>query len=134
LAFPVAAALVHGRVGAQEVTGAALHDQDVLALAEKVTLYEDRLLSARFPAERLCRVVIELGTGQRYDSGIVAAPWGHDHPPSDDELHSKFCGLAEGYLESPRLERLAALLWDCANLAQAAELETGLSAPGTPSK
>jgi 2-methylcitrate dehydratase PrpD len=129
LPFPVAAALVHDKVNAQEVSGSVLHDPLVLALSRQVALIEDKALSARYPTERLCRVVIETNTGARYESGIVEAPWSHHDPPSDAVLHTKFYGLAEGYLSPKRSRLLAEALWQCSELNNAARLLQFLAPP-----
>ena len=63
LPFPVAVALVHGRVGAADIDGAALADPAVRALSSRVRLVEDPGLSARFPAERLAQVSLRLRDG-----------------------------------------------------------------------
>jgi 2-methylcitrate dehydratase len=111
----------------REVTGAALHDVRVLALAERITLVEDPALSARYPAERLCRLVIELQDGRRYTSALTEAPWSHLDPPSDAQLQHKFGELCAGYLPVERATQLAALLWGCAELPDANALLAELS-------
>ncbi len=127
LPFPVAAALVYDRLGVSEVTGAALHDRRVLHLAERITLVEDPALSACYPAERLCRLVIELHNGTRYTSDVTEAPWSHLEPPSDGQLQAKFRELCAGYLPVERTTQLAALLWGCAELPDANALLAELS-------
>ena len=59
LPFPVGAALVHGRLMLEELNGDALQHPEVLRLSGLVELIEDDEFNARFPAERLSRVVIE---------------------------------------------------------------------------
>src|SRR3546814_9489937 len=52
LSFPVAAALVHGRLGVAEIDGTGLRDAEVLALSDAMVLVEEPTYSRRFPAER----------------------------------------------------------------------------------
>jgi 2-methylcitrate dehydratase PrpD len=129
LPFPVAAALVHDQVGPQQVSGPGLADPQVHALAERVTLLEEPAFSARFPAERLCRVVIDTTDDQRYESPVVEAPWSHAHPPSDQQLEDKFACLAADYLTVDRITMLAETLWRCATLRSATSLNDLLAAP-----
>jgi 2-methylcitrate dehydratase PrpD len=119
LPFPVAAALVHGQVGAAEVNGAGLHHPQVLALAQRVGLIEDPTLTARYPAERLCRVTIETTEGARYSSELVEAPWSHQQAPTDEQLQAKFYALATAVLSQERAVMLYEMLWGCAQLHSA---------------
>jgi len=129
LPFPVAAALVHGRLGAEALTGAALADEAVLALADRVELAEDPALSARFPAERLARVQIELDDGACLDSGEMVPRWEAADPPADAEVLDKFRWLAAGVLPAERAAALEDALWNCAELPDARTLLDRLASP-----
>lgn len=129
LPFPVAAALVHGRLGAAELTGAALADPQVLALAEAVQLVEEAEFNTRFPARRFARVQLETLEGAQYDSGEVEARWDATAPPSDAELRAKFQELARSRLPPGRAAELEALAWSCADLAGTAGLAALINAP-----
>lgn len=74
LPFPVAAALVHHRLGP------ALADPQILNLVDRVALIEDSAFNARFPAECLSRVVIETTDGTILDSGEAQAAWDASSP------------------------------------------------------
>jgi 2-methylcitrate dehydratase PrpD len=119
LPFPVAAALVHERVGATEVNGESLRHPQVLALAQRVELIEEPSLTARYPAERLCRVTIETTQGARHSSDLVEAPWGHQEAPTDEQLHAKFYALTSKVLPHARAVMLHEMLWGCAQLYSA---------------
>jgi 2-methylcitrate dehydratase PrpD len=126
LPYPVAAALVHGRLGLDELSGAALGEPRALRLAECVELEVDPLLDARFPSERWARVQIETTAGAILDAGAVRAMW-DEAPPTDDELRAKFRWLAGTPCGGDSLseERAAALeeaVWHCAELPDAARL------------
>ena len=107
LAFPVAAALVHGRLGVAEIDGPGLSDPRVLALSESVVLTEDAGYSARFPAERWAHAVIELSDGRRLISAPCPARGDPENPFSDAELVEKFHLLAEPILGGARSGMLA---------------------------
>jgi 2-methylcitrate dehydratase PrpD len=106
LPFPVAAALVHGEVGMDQVDGTGLSDEAVLKLSHAIVLVEDEAMSARFPGERVARVVIGLSDGRSLDSGVLAAPGDPEDPLSDEQLAAKFNSLAEPILGPERAARI----------------------------
>jgi 2-methylcitrate dehydratase PrpD len=128
LPFALAAALVHGQLGASELSGPALHDTRVLMLAERVELVEDAAFNARFPAERLCRLAITTASGACYQSGETRPRWDTSDPPSDDALREKFRWLAS-FLPHSRAAALETAAWHCAELPDARELSRLLANP-----
>ncbi len=128
LPFPLAAALVHGKLGPGELTGEALQNPSVLRLSNMVELIEDAALDARFPAERLSRVVIETADGSRHDSGIVQPLWDLSDPPSDEDLSAKFRQLAGPYLSAERATELEQTLWHVEEMPRVSALTEMLSA------
>lgn len=122
LPFPLAAALAHGSLGVAELTESALSDLNILQLSERIELIEDRQFSSRFPAQRFARVIIETLENERHDSGEVEARWDAANPPSDQELMAKFRWLARGILSDDRIDALAEMIWQCADLPAAGDL------------
>ena len=125
LSFPVAGALVFGRVGADEVGAAGLGDARVARLVAATLAVENIELSRRFPAERWARVRIALEDGRTLVSDPAQARGGSEDPLSDEELREKYRGLAESALDrgrSDRIERVVdALVDDRAALARLLE-------------
>lgn len=119
LPFPLAAAILRGEVGMAQVDGAGLADEAVLRLSHAIELAEDEAMSARFPGERLARVVITLSDGRRLDSGVLAAPGDPEDPLTDEQLAVKFDSLAAPVLGPEKTARLVELT---------AELEPGVPA------
>jgi 2-methylcitrate dehydratase PrpD len=112
LPFPVAAALVHHRLGYGELSGEALSDPVVLALAQKVEMVEGEFFNTRFPAQRLAQVIVETHDGTTYDSGELCPRWGPGEPqPSDEELSLKFHGLARGIISENRAREIEETIW-----------------------
>jgi 2-methylcitrate dehydratase PrpD len=108
--WPVASALLTGRVGPAEVDGEALRDERVRALAARVRLHEDGDLDALFPAQALARVEVALRDGRRLVSGVIEAR-GEPHTPlNPGELRAKFDALAEPVLGRARAARVAELV------------------------
>lgn len=123
--FPVAAALVRGRIGVEEVTGPALTDPDILRLANMIDVTEDDEANAAFPADRLARVRIALADGRTLESAIMKAAGDPEYPISDAELHAKFTSLAAPVLGERRAARLLETceeLWEAETVADLVEL------------
>lgn len=93
LPFPVAAALVHGRLGVAQIVGAGLRDAAVHDLACRVELSESPAFNAHFPAERWAEVDLELADGRVLASGPMTARGDANTPLSDGEISSKFHAL-----------------------------------------
>jgi 2-methylcitrate dehydratase PrpD len=123
LPVPVAAALVHGRLGPEEVSGEGLGDAAVLALADRIKLIEDEGFNEVFPGQRFARVVVQLQDGRRLDSGQVGPKWDGTQPPTDEDLLEKFRWLAGTRLSSERIEKLLGLIWESEVLEDVVELE-----------
>ncbi len=128
LPFPVAAALVNGRLGPKEVSGEGLGDTAVLDLAERIELIEDDEFNEVFPEQRFARVVVMLTDGQRLESGIMGPMWDGTAPPGDDELLEKFRWLAGTRLGQERVDRLVQLIWNSNGIEEAVELERAIVA------
>ncbi len=106
LPFPVAAALLHGRLGVAEIDGPGLADPEVLALSEAMVLVAEPDYCARFPAERWAHAVIELNDGRVLRSPPCPARGDPEAPFSDAELERKFRDLAEPLLGDERCGEL----------------------------
>jgi 2-methylcitrate dehydratase PrpD len=113
LPFPVAAALVHGRIGAAEISGEGLRHPLVLRLARSMRLTREPDYDARFPAQRWARIVATLRDGRQLSSDPAVARGSAENPLSDDELASKFMSCTAcipGAEKSRKLFRLAEAL------------------------
>jgi 2-methylcitrate dehydratase PrpD len=108
LAFPVAAALIHGRLGAEEIDGPGLHDPRVLDLARRIALIAEDRFDRRFPTERWCALTVTLQDGTVLDSGEVTTRGDAAAPLEDDELRAKAATL----MGADRADAIAALLLD----------------------
>ena len=119
LAFPVAAALVFGRIGADEVGARGLEDPRVARLLAAVEPVEDAEFTKLFPAERWARVRIALADGRNLESRPAQARGGPENPLSDDELRAKYRELATpvlGVARATRIEYAVAALGIDANV------------------
>ena len=106
LAFPVAAALVFGNVGADEVGTMGLEDARVARLVAATTSTEVAEFSDRFPAERWARVRIALSDGHVLASPPSRDRGNPDNALSNEELRAKYRALATPVLGAERASRL----------------------------
>ncbi|HEY3178315.1 MAG TPA: MmgE/PrpD family protein [Casimicrobiaceae bacterium] len=109
LPYPVAAALVFGRLGADEIDRPALLDARVRRLLGVMMLIDDHEFSCRFPAERWARVEIALKNGRTLRSEPAEARGDPENPISEEELREKFFALAVPVLGRARAERIEQL-------------------------
>ena len=122
LAFPLAALVARGQVGPLEVSGAAIHAADILAVSRRIEIIEADDLSARFPNEILSRVTVALKDGQRFASPITAAKGDPATAMSSAEFSAKFqllAGVSLGEAQLRGIEQAIAELpasADCATL------------------
>jgi 2-methylcitrate dehydratase PrpD len=129
LPFPVGAALVNGRLALPELSGDALHNPEVLRLSDMVELIDDDAFNARFPADRLSRVVMETADGRSFDSGEMRALWDLTAPPSDEELLHKFRELAGTHLSAEKTAELEQAIWHIEEMPHVSALVKMLAYP-----
>ena len=91
IAFPVAAGIVHGDVGFNQINDEAVSDPAVLAMMEQLSFVVDPAMEKEFPEKRLAWVEMELVDGRVLRSDVYAAPGEHTDPELNFEwIKSKF--------------------------------------------
>lgn len=90
LAFPLAALIVRGKLGPEEVTGSAIFSPDILSLSSRIEIVEASDISERFPDEILSRLTITLKNGSVIASPVTAAKGDPQTPLTREELHEKY--------------------------------------------
>lgn len=98
LPFSVAAALLHGTIGVDEVTGKGIQDGRVIDLAKRIFITEDDAFNAAFPARRFARVTLELHAGQTLTSAVTEALGDPENKLADAILWDKFRGLTKNIM------------------------------------
>ena len=125
--FPVAAALVSGRIGVNEVSGAALSDPDILRLANMIEVTENDEANRAFPKDRLAKVKISLADGKSLESSMMKAVGDPEDPVSDADLFAKFMSLAAPVLGKTRAGQILETckgLWEAPAVTELVELVT----------
>jgi 2-methylcitrate dehydratase PrpD len=92
-AFPIAVALVHGKVEATQIDGIGLTDPTTLAMCRRVSLVEYEAYNAVFPAERWAHVTIALKDGNVLTSEPHTAVGDPDNPITESRLKAKYVAL-----------------------------------------
>lgn len=94
LAYAVAAMIVFGKVGVDEISGEALQDRRIEQLVSSTSLHVVDRHEARFPDGRWSDVEIALKNGQILSSGDINAFGGPDDPFSNAQIAEKFMEFA----------------------------------------
>jgi 2-methylcitrate dehydratase PrpD len=100
--YPVAAAFVHGEVGLETFTEAALEDPDVRRLSDRVDFVVDETL----PYDSHEAFVRVETADAEYERRRHDPPGTHSDPLSDDELRAKFDECAGSILGEAEVRRL----------------------------
>ena len=103
--YLVARAIIDGKIGLHIFTDGAVHDQNVLKLAERVQMNLDPNLKKTDAAGRPCRVTVRLKNGQTFVREAQHAKGGPEHPMTEDELRGKFTECAREALDASSAAR-----------------------------
>ena len=104
--WAVAAMLVDGNLGVEQVDPGRLSDPEVIELGRRVRVHVAEDIQERFPEECLARVTVTLRDGRSFSTGTLAARGDYDNPLSDEELEEKFRELVAGSLGEEACEEL----------------------------
>jgi 2-methylcitrate dehydratase PrpD len=131
--FPVAAALLDGRVDAETIGPNGLADARLRYLIPRMSLRDSASFSALFPAQRWARVIVHTRDGKRLDSGAMQSQGDPERPLPRDALRAKFRAFTEpriGLERAARIEREVFVLTESAH-ALTPLLDLVLTAPET---
>jgi 2-methylcitrate dehydratase PrpD len=109
IAFPVAARIVRGQLGVEELAESTLHDPDILRISEATTLVDDPHLTAISVGKRWAEVSLTLTDGRMVKAAPRTPRGDTDLPLSDAEISQKFHMFAAPVLGRARAEELEAL-------------------------
>ena len=109
IAFPVAAMIVRGQVGVEELSAEALRDPDILRVSRSVTLIDDPEMTRISTDKRWAQVTLALKDGRRIEDAPRSPRGDADLPLSDAEILQKYHLLADPVLGLARAEEIAAM-------------------------
>ncbi len=105
LGFPLAAFLVRGRLGADEVGPSGLADPAIAAMTRRIVLHEREDLSRIFPASRQALVRVVMQSGHAFEAAVTGVRGDPDCPLTETELRDKFLAATE-FMGADRSRRL----------------------------
>ncbi|MGY0794186.1 MmgE/PrpD family protein [Azospirillum argentinense] len=121
LPFALATFLANGAATPDAFRDGARRDVTTRELARRVTVREDRGLTARLPGLRPARVRLTLADGRRFEAEALTNKGDTEDPYSPDEVRAKFADLAGPVWGASH----AAAIADCvASIDRAADLST----------
>ncbi len=107
----MAAALIHGRLGAADFDPACFVGPEPQRLLAATRVHVDDACEAAYPGRRSGVVVLHLRDGRRLERRVLDPRGEGDNPLSDDELSAKFLDNAGPVLGKDRAERVLGLIW-----------------------
>ena len=111
--FALAVALLHRRIGPEDVSEENLQRSEILELARKVEVVVDPEINSQFPAKTIARVTMHTRRGVFRTT--VEYPRGNpENPLSDDDLRAKFRSLTAKLIGEKSCERLQSAILDLA--------------------
>jgi len=97
-------------------------DEEVLAVARKVTVQHDDEAEAIFPSTRLGKISLETTDGQQYSAKVLYPKGSPENPLSHADLSEKFLGLARMVLPDDQTRALLATIEDLEALSDVSDL------------
>ena len=132
IAFPVAAMIVRGQLGAAELSKETLSDPDILRISKATVLVDDAHFTKISVGKRWAQVGLTLKDGRTFTSAPRTPRGDTDLPLSDTEISEKFHLFADPVLGTLRANRIETLCekFDELSLAGFTELrDLVMSAP-----
>lgn len=110
LPFSVAAALVHGTIGAEHIADDALSNPSVGAVQDRIEIAEEEAFNTAFPKHRIAQACLTLKDGSQLQSEPTEARGDPENPVGADVIAEKFIGLATPVLGESRTNDLLTLI------------------------
>ena len=108
--YTVAAALVDGAFGVDQLVDERLGDRRIRDLAARVEVRHDPRLDEMYPARRSARVAIRSVQGQTHEKEVLVLRGSSEDPLTAEEVDTKFLGLAEPVVGKERAACILGLL------------------------
>ncbi|MCK5101114.1 MAG: MmgE/PrpD family protein, partial [Desulfobacteraceae bacterium] len=113
IAFPIAAALLDGEVGPDQVLAPRLFKKDVHEMMDKIQIIAQDRFQKEFPARAESEVEIMTTKESVFSSGAMSARWDtHSTLPTDLEIETKFLWLVSPVIGKTKAESLLSLIWN----------------------
>ena len=127
LPYIVGMALLEGKIDNSTYSERKFRDPKILEFLKKITVVEDKTLSAMYPEAVANRVTVKLSSG-RVVSKQVDYHKGHPkNPMSDAEVEEKFLRLTRKYLDKNRARRILDAVWNLEKSKDVAKLVSSMT-------
>lgn len=111
LPYIVSMALLEGKIDNSTYEEKKYRDTRVLEFLKKVTVVEDKNLSAKYPEAVANRVTITLANGKTLSKQVDYHRGHPKNPMSDKDVEDKFARLTKRYLSKTQSKKLLAAIW-----------------------
>lgn len=114
LPFPLAAIICRGKLGAGEISGDSLKDQQINRLSDKIHVSENPAYNRVFPQQRLAHARITLKSGESFASATTQAEGDPENSLTLSQIKDKFFTLCDASVDSATARKI---LSTCEKLA-----------------
>lgn len=112
MAFPIAAALIDGKVGPCQTLPPRLSDADLHQMMDRIDVVAEERFQKEFPERALAEVRIQSTDGRNFSSGVLSARWDPGSQlPTDAELIEKFHWLTRPVLGTEKAGEIEKIIW-----------------------
>jgi 2-methylcitrate dehydratase PrpD len=125
LPWAIAVAISKNSTGINEFKGEALHDPEVLALAEKVAWEIDPGAEALYPKAYPATLIAELNDGRTFQAHVDFPKGDPENPATKEEILNKFHSLTKKFFDKKKREKIITMvdrLEELSNIVKLADL------------
>jgi len=105
-------ALLNGKIDNSTYTEQKFRDPKVLDFLKKITVVEDKNLSAMYPEAVPNRVTVKLGSGEVVSKQVDYHKGHPKNPMTDEEVEEKFRRLTKRYLGKNQADKILEAVWN----------------------
>jgi 2-methylcitrate dehydratase len=129
LPYIVGMALLEGKIDNSTYSEKKFRDPKILDFLKKITVVEDRTLSAMYPEAVANRVTVRLSTGRVVSKQIDYHKGHPKNPMSDSEVEEKFHKLTRRILDKSRARRILDAVWNLEKAKDVSKVVSILTLP-----
>lgn len=127
LPYIVGMALLEGKIDNSTYSEKKFRDPKILDFLKKITVVEDKTLSARYPEAVANIVTVRLSSGKIVSKQIDYHKGHPKNPMSDVEVEEKFQRLTRKYLDKNRARRILDAVWNLERAKDIAKLVSSMT-------
>jgi len=117
LPYCVAACLVDHEITTQSFSEEKLKDKRIWEVIDKIKGEASEEFEQMFPEKQPSKVVIKTKDGKEYSEYLEYPKGDPREPMTEDDLTSKFNGLATGLISESRMKEIKSIIFSCENMS-----------------